>query len=107
VSGPDASLVVRCDCSDLGHLIIFDAWHWDTDKPQYSQLLAHMELESGEPWWRRLWMGARYAATGRTTKWWWIDNVINDASARALRDFLSDYLGQSLNAATAESRDTQ
>ena len=100
MSGPDASMVLRCDCTDLGHLIVFDVWHWDTDEVPFSQLLAHMELETHLPIWRRFLLGAQYALTGKTTKWWWTDSVVNDANAAALRDFLNEYLAQSLNAAS-------
>lgn len=100
MSGPDASLVIRCDCSDLGHLIVFDVWHWDTESPPHSELYAHLELETHRPWWKRLTSGARYALTGKTGKWWWVESVIKDASATALRDFLDDYLDRSWNAAS-------
>jgi hypothetical protein len=106
MSEPDASVTLRCDCSDLGHLIVFDAWHWDTDKPPHSQLLAHMELEA-LPWLRRIGIGLRYIITGKTAKWWWVDNVITDARADALRRFLEDYLDSSLNALAAGSGTAQ
>lgn len=101
MSGPGASMVVRCSCSDLGHLIVFDAWHWDTETPAHSELYAHLELETGLPWWRRTLLAARYAITGKTQKWWWTDSVINDASARELRDFLTEYLAASMNGPSA------
>lgn len=97
MSGPDASLIVRCDCSDLGHLIVFDAWHWENESPPHSELYCHLELETHLPWWRRCLLAIRYALTGKTQKWFWTDVVLTNQGAAELRDFLSEFLEASLN----------
>jgi hypothetical protein len=93
----DAELFIRCDCHSPEHMLIFDAWHWDTDKCPHSELSVHLGLEKYLPWWKRLWLAARYAATGRTERYWWAETVINDRNAAALRDYLNEYLEASLN----------
>lgn len=95
----DASLFVRCDCDSPEHMLIFDVWHWDTERPQHSELMVHYGLDEVMPWWKRLFFAAQFVATGKTQKWWWAETVVKDRDATAMRDFLNDYLAASLNRA--------
>jgi len=94
----DASLIIRCDCHSPEHMMIFDVWHWDTEKPVHSELNFSYQLDPYQPLHKRVLLALRYVLTGKTQRCWWSDTVVNDADAGKLRDFLSEYLATNLNA---------
>lgn len=93
----EAELLIRCDCGSPDHMVVLDVWHWDAFNPPHSELSVHIRLDEYLPWWKRLWLAARYAMTGKTQRYWWAETAIRDADAERLRGFLDAYLDASLN----------
>jgi hypothetical protein len=80
-------------------MLIFDVWHWDTEKPHSSELCVSFCLDPIATIWQRIAHAFRYVFTGKTVKWWWADTVVPDADVVRLRDYLNAYLATSLNGA--------
>ena len=60
----DAELFIRCDCHSPEHMLILDVWHWDTERPQCSEISVHYGLDPCLSWWKRLRYGVQFILTG-------------------------------------------
>ena len=82
--------VVFCDCHSPEHQIIFT--YWPDDEPVERMVYVTFHLTNYDNFFKRLWVGLRYAFGYRCQYGHWDEVMISVDTARKLWEFLCDFL---------------
>jgi hypothetical protein len=85
-------LNVHCDCHSRDHQ--FYIWYDPDERPQCDWITFDMHLSTWCGFFRRLWIGLKYAFGFESKYGAWDEVLVDAASAREIVEFIEGYLAR-------------